>query len=127
MATAMTNVLMNNYSTAGAEQAGIAHRNETYIEVRWPWLVLPALLTLSAFVFVVLVMVESSGQENMLWKSSMLPLLFQHLDVDDANFPISSTIGDMERSARSITASLVLRREDNWGFSDSQPKDGSAS
>lgn len=120
MATGMTNALMNNYSTPGAAQAGVAHLNETYIQVRWPWLVLPALLTLSAFAFIILVMIESSGHENMLWKSSLLPLFFQHLEVDEAKVPVSSSTSEMDRSARSITARLVLDREDSWGFSESR-------
>lgn len=63
---------------------GQAWKEETFVEVHWPWFVLPAaLVALAVGLLGVCVGVSwrSGRDETRLWKSSMLPLLF-HNDIE---------------------------------------------
>lgn len=48
----------------------------TVVRVNWPWMIFPAALSVLAAVFLVAVMGISVRRGDVLWKSSLLPLLF---------------------------------------------------
>lgn len=73
----------------------------------WQWLLLPCCILGLVFIFLVTTAFRSSVQreEVPLWKSSMLPLLFAK--PSELQPKRSSTIGAMQRAARSIEVGLT--------------------
>ncbi|ORY61659.1 uncharacterized protein BCR38DRAFT_487403 [Pseudomassariella vexata] len=63
-----------NNSTSGLA-CGTVWMVETYVHVRWPWMVLPIALEGLALVFLVCTIIKSKSSGVALWKSSTLPLL----------------------------------------------------
>ncbi|KAL1621623.1 hypothetical protein SLS56_009159 [Neofusicoccum ribis] len=74
IATSMTNVMQS--SDNGTEVIGQAFHNETFVHVRWPWLILPATLVFITAILLQAAVVESHRRNSLLWKSSILPFLF---------------------------------------------------
>lgn len=58
---------------------GTVHQNETCIRVNWAWLALPAAFLFLTVVFFILTVVQTRSMN--VWKSSMLAMLFNGLDV----------------------------------------------
>ena len=54
---------------------GTSNSLVTYVEVDWPWLVLPASLVLLSFAFLVVTILQSSRAKIMPWKTSTLATL----------------------------------------------------
>ena len=73
---------------------------ETYLHVRWAWITLPVCLVLLSSFFLVATIISSRQKDIALWKSSTLPLLFNHVP-----FPGPAVLGakvhvaDMEEVA----------------------------
>lgn len=55
----------------------------TVVHVNWPWLVYPASLSSGAAAFLAVVICLSARRRTVLWKSSLLPLLFRDWQGDD--------------------------------------------
>jgi len=115
IALGMTNALMNNISSPSHAQAGIAYNTETYIHVRWAWLILPVLLALTTLIFLVLVMIQTSNGRRAIWKSSLLPLIFHPIRLEPEQLP-GETIPEMERCAKTIQTQLKQSTDDRWEF-----------
>lgn len=78
MATSMTNVIRQNL--AASHVPGQLYYNETFIQVRWPWIIYPVALIVISIVFMSTTAVANRGQP-VLWKSSIFPLLLGELEV----------------------------------------------
>ncbi|KAK8039860.1 hypothetical protein PG993_008271 [Apiospora rasikravindrae] len=86
VAAAMTKVLRSNLELdpTGAEDAaaraanqvvGVTWYEETYVAVRWPWMILPIGLEVLAFSFLIMTMIQCKRSGVAIWKSSTLPML----------------------------------------------------
>jgi hypothetical protein len=73
MSTSVTDTLrVNGYS---ANIPGKGFRDERYIQVRWPWIILPAVVTLGSLALLLGTAIASKQKGAVLWKSMVLPLL----------------------------------------------------
>ena len=77
LADSMTNMVRS--SPTSTSFAGRAYRTETFINVRWRWMTLPALVVLSASFLLVAMVLQNRKAKAPIWKSSILPLLFHGL------------------------------------------------
>lgn len=84
VAAAMTKVMRSNLEVdpakdpeaAAANQVeGVTWFEETFVAVRWPWMILPIGLEVLAFGFLVVTMVQCQRSGVAIWKSSTLPML----------------------------------------------------
>jgi hypothetical protein len=60
----------------GGQVVGTAWESVTFIQVRWVWLVLPAVLVLAAGGLLGMTVVQSRKYDTVLWKTSLLAFLF---------------------------------------------------
>lgn len=74
-----------------------------YVKVRWYWLILPALLNISALILLVYIQAKSARNNVYLWKSSAIALLFHGLDPNTV-VPHSTKVSEME--ARAVDSTL---------------------
>lgn len=77
MATSVTDAL-RNYAY-GSKIQGEAFRVETFIQVRWPWIILPVIVTLGSIALLLGTAIGSKQCKTVLWKCMLLPLLSSHL------------------------------------------------
>ena len=108
----MTSALMNG---ANQSQVGTVNHEEVFINVHWPWLILPAGLVLSTIVLLFLVMVKSSRNKMMIWKSSALALAFHGPQLCDNDDVLVHKMTEMEAKAKRIKVELLGSGED-WKF-----------
>ena len=91
LATSMTNVLRSSTSQAADFDVPIDTTPSTdsiysgagyqlAVQIRWPWIVLPALLVLLSLVVLVTTMIRTSLGSISAWRGS--PLVFLFLDID---------------------------------------------
>jgi hypothetical protein len=78
---------------------------EQHIEVRWPWMILPAALVLLSVVFLIVSMILAT-RRCAGWKSSALPSFYHGFSDLDTSESQPGDIDEMERSARSTYARL---------------------
>lgn len=96
------------YDNTSRPAIGTTWEQETFINVRWPWLILPLLLDVLALVFLVFVVVSTKRSNTQVWKSSQMVTIFhgftfrEQMDMEKAHGMI-----DMEDVARSIEVRLV--------------------
>ncbi|KAJ5520474.1 hypothetical protein N7463_000927 [Penicillium fimorum] len=77
MSTSVTDVLRAN--RLGKPILGKAFRIETFIHIRWPWIILPVIVTLGSIALLLGTAIESKRRKAVLWKCMALPLLSSHL------------------------------------------------
>ncbi|KAJ5593446.1 hypothetical protein N7537_010350 [Penicillium hordei] len=102
-------------STSNGMVTGSMAISESYVDVNWPWLTLPALLLVLGIVFLVSTLLANKQRKLSLWRNSVLPILYHGLERDlveagDEYAPVS----EMERTAGAIDVKL--------GFSDTQSR-----
>jgi hypothetical protein len=88
----------------------------TIVEVRWPWLSLPAVVWLCATIFLVMTVWTCRGPNRVLWKTSSLPLVYHGFggqDVEDMKAAADDVerVSGMEKFAKTLHASL--RKDSN--------------
>ncbi|KAJ5321621.1 hypothetical protein MYU51_013335 [Penicillium brevicompactum] len=83
MSTSVTNVLRAN--RLGNKILGKTFRVETFIHVRWPWIILPVTVTLGSIALLLGTAIGSKHRTAMLWKCMVLPLLSSHLHITPEN------------------------------------------
>lgn len=99
MTTSMTDVM---HST-GFTIPGKAFREETYIHVRWAWIILPMLAALFSIMFLIATVTTSRKLNTVLWKDSVLPLLMFWRQADSAeDIESLSIVSEAERVSRNI-------------------------
>jgi hypothetical protein len=82
-----------------------------HVHIRWPWIVLPALLLLISFVFLILTMARSSKDDRGIgiWKTSALAVLFNGLG-DDVQHMMGgeapAKMGQARTTAKNLTVHL---------------------
>ncbi|KAK8086238.1 hypothetical protein PG994_001212 [Apiospora phragmitis] len=83
VAAAMTKVMRSNLDAdkndtaakAANEVVGVTWFEETYVAVRWPWMILPIVLEVLAFSFLIITIVQCKQSGVAVWKSSTMPML----------------------------------------------------
>ncbi|KAK8093704.1 hypothetical protein PG997_000389 [Apiospora hydei] len=84
VAAAMTKVMRSNLdvdpakdqeAAAANKVLGVTWYEETYVAVRWPWMILPIGLEVLAFSFLIMTMIQCKRSGVAIWKSSTLPML----------------------------------------------------
>jgi hypothetical protein len=86
---------------------GTAWVPEVYIQVRWPWLILPITLVALTILFLTLTVVETARSKVEVWKSSPVPLLFHGLENTEATrLRLAAQLVEMERMAEKIPVKL---------------------
>lgn len=111
IADTITNQLRGPDNLNGSSISGQGFRSETYVHVRWPWLILPVALTLLATILLITSIVLSARRDE-LFKSSSLALLYHGLDGwerDGAVLPKYEEPGGLEDVAKRMNA--VLSRD----------------
>ncbi|KAJ5087648.1 hypothetical protein N7456_011264 [Penicillium angulare] len=84
---------------------GTPWTDQSFVQVRWKWMILPGALVLFSIIFLAITIVHTRDQY--IWKSSPLALLFSQLLVDDP-LPLKSnpTLRDMENTSRNMEVLL---------------------
>ncbi|KAJ2992302.1 hypothetical protein NUW58_g2210 [Xylaria curta] len=104
--------------TGAVPVEGYAHRSIIIVEVRWSWLALPATTWLCGVVFLALTMWVCRGNDQVLWKTSSLPLIYHGFeDRDVAAFETTDggleRVSGMEKYSQNLYARL--QRDSNDG------------
>lgn len=94
----------------GGSVNGTAWTTQSFVHVRWQWLILPAALVGLTIIFMIVTVVHTKNQH--IWKSSPLALLFSDLLVDDPT-PIKSnpTLRGMEDTSKNMEVWLETTPE----------------
>ena len=108
----MTAALMNNGTD---EQFGAAYSNKAFIHVRWPWLLFPAGLVLFTTIIFFLVMAKTAQKNMIVWKSSVLALIFHASGLQHKNDITATKVTQMESRAKNLKVEL-LGPHDGWKF-----------
>ncbi|KAL4912286.1 hypothetical protein BDW62DRAFT_194993 [Aspergillus aurantiobrunneus] len=83
MSTSVTDTLRTN--PHGTKIFGNSFRDETFIQVRWPWIILPVIVTLGSIALLLGTAIGSKQKKAVLWKCMVLPLLSSHLHTAPEN------------------------------------------
>ncbi|KAJ5609600.1 hypothetical protein N7528_010167 [Penicillium herquei] len=105
VATSLTNVIRSGTDSGMIE--GIAFQAETYIHVRWPWIILPLCAILATLVFLVGTMYASKYQFTVIWKGSVIPLLASRIETTHgADLDSKQSLGEMHMMAKGMKTRL---------------------
>lgn len=66
---------------SGRMVAWTAQTAETYVTVRWQWLILPITLVASGLLLFIATMTQTHRCNDSLWRSSLLPVLYGHIEM----------------------------------------------
>ncbi|KAJ6008105.1 hypothetical protein N7540_012081 [Penicillium herquei] len=90
---------------------GIAFRDEVFIEVRWPWIILPLCVVLGSVFLLLATTIATREGIFVLWKSSVLSLLMTDLDISpEYNFRSLRNVDEARRVSKRI---IVILEEDD--------------
>jgi hypothetical protein len=105
IAVALTNW---GLQTTNDTWSGDAYADESFVRVRWHWIVLPAFLELASLVLLVLTIIHSRRMDIPLWKSSVLALIYHGVDELRAQEnPATERWSSMEGAAKEVDVQLV--------------------
>ncbi|KAJ5950912.1 uncharacterized protein N7479_009325 [Penicillium vulpinum] len=106
MSTSVTDVLRAN--RRGYKITGKTSRVETFIHVRWPWIILPVIVTLGSIALLLGTAIGSKRRKAVLWKCMVLPLLSSHLHTTPENEIASvRSVDGMTEKWKKIRAVMV--------------------
>lgn len=94
-------------SSKGNRVHGQAHKVESFIDVRWPWIILPGCVILGSILLLLGTALVSKRQHAVLWKSSVLPLMISCLDTTPEH-EISSlqNVDEVQRVSKKIDITM---------------------
>lgn len=112
LATTMSVVIRNSQSSGKDVRfaTGTAWKQDTLVQIRWGWIILPvAVLALSLTFLVGTVVVSSREREEVgIWKTSVIAVLFNGLgDEVQASVGSNCSMGKARRTARQLNVRLV--------------------
>ena len=106
MSTSVTDTLRTNPHSNRVP--GLAYRVETFIDVRWPWIILPVIVTLGSIALLLGTAMGSKQQETVLWKCTVLPLLSCHLNTSPEHEIASlRSVDEMQCISKNLCATMV--------------------
>ncbi|KAJ6021994.1 hypothetical protein N7540_007498 [Penicillium herquei] len=87
---------------------GTAFQVETYIHVRWPWIILPLIIILATLVLLAGTMLASKYQQfTVIWKGSVIPLLVSRIEKPhEADLDSPQSLDKMHRIAKRMNTRL---------------------
>ncbi|KGO74829.1 Protein of unknown function DUF3176 [Penicillium italicum] len=89
---------------------GTAWKTESYVHVRWPWMIFPIVLVLLSFLFLIITVFHTRRQY--IWKSSPLALLFSELRIEgSAPLKPDPTLKGMDSASKEIEIYLESTAE----------------
>jgi hypothetical protein len=98
VATALTNY---GLETTNETAPGRAYAEESYVQVRWRWIILPALLQLSTLVLFVMTAIYSHLNGVPIWKSSILAIIYHAVeDLDEKKDVAAERLSGMDAVAQ---------------------------
>ncbi|KAF2136589.1 uncharacterized protein K452DRAFT_362416 [Aplosporella prunicola CBS 121167] len=107
--TDMTENVSHRMGLASANSTlvnGTAFYPETYIVIRWCWLILPGSLVFLTIVLFVLATLQGTKRNTPLWKSCLVPFLFHGLQGWDESEISAESQKDMIQQAKSMEVRL---------------------
>ncbi|KAJ5709357.1 hypothetical protein N7493_010691 [Penicillium malachiteum] len=103
VSTALTDTI--RASDVSSRIPGKAFMTETYIHVRWAWVIFPLFVVLASTILLLATTVLT--KDAVLWKSSVLPLLMGYLDIaPEYNFSGLRSVSEMNRLSKKITVTM---------------------
>jgi hypothetical protein len=105
---------LTNYGLATTNDTvrGDAYAEESYVHVRWQWIILPAFLELAILVLLVLTIVHSRREDVPIWKLSVLALMYHGVDkLHDRGTLASERLSGMELIAKAADVQLVKNED----------------
>ena len=83
MADMATSIRDNiRFSDTASNLTGEAFITSTYIQVRWPWIILPVATVVMATLLLAATAITSRRLHTVMWKSSVLPLIIGRLEIE---------------------------------------------
>jgi hypothetical protein len=110
--TSLTSALTTHARTqvCKASIKGMTWTVESFVSVRWPWMILPIALVVMTIVFLVVTVIKTRNQY--IWKSSPLALLFSDLAVEAPHsFQTNPSLSGMEDVSRKMKVWLEITPE----------------
>ena len=92
----------------GEDVKGTAYSIQVFVEVQWPWLILPGLLLLFGVCVFALTILSSKRHSTPVWKSSVLALIYHGLSGDVVDDFDHSTASKMESRAEITSVRLQM-------------------
>ena len=103
--TTVTNVLRGSIHSISVH--GEAMRPIMYVQVNWPWMIYPAIVSILASIFLLACILISNEKSGLVWKTSSLPLLFYGLRGWKAREADQRSLRDMRNKSKSMMAQLI--------------------
>lgn len=107
LATAMTNYILAASNHVVSGQLGIT---ETYVHILWPWITLPAILTVLNTYFLLTGIIETKSRGADVWKDSELALLFYGLSEGNERFFRLRDVSEMNYVASRMNVTTTSTR-----------------
>lgn len=89
----------------GPQIAGLVGESIIHVRVRWGWLALPAGLSLSAALLLLVTMMRTWQKGSPMWKASLFPLLFHGLDDEGRSQTVQWGAGEDQTANYSVRVS----------------------
>ena len=119
LATSMTDIIRSDPDTS-ISVTGKAYYSQNYINVRWPWIILPVFVGVMSAVFLATTAVSS--RKMTLWKTSLVPLLIGRLEVQPDR-ALSTARGVDELGRKSKRVRVFLENDSGLSFfEDTTPR-----
>ena len=119
MERTMTTMLRNGYlgerSNGTGLAVGTATRDETYLHVVWPWIILPALVQVLVLLFLALVILNTRRERVEVYKGSLLSVLFHGIDESSRQqMGVLDGQSELEAEAEDLEVEFVSRDGAGW-------------
>ncbi|KAL4791706.1 hypothetical protein BDV19DRAFT_381429 [Aspergillus venezuelensis] len=102
---------LDSMTTSVTDALRLNKYEEGYIHVRWPWIFLPAVVTVGSALLLLGTAIASKRKKAVLWKCTVLPLLSSRLDTTPENEIVSVRIVD-EMTAMSKKMHAVVVQDE---------------
>lgn len=104
MSTGMTDTMRANSRATRIPGKGL--RNESFIQVRWPWIILPICVIVGLLALLWDTASVSKRQQAVLWKSSVLPLMMSQLETSSERLLSERNVDEVHRLAKHVDVSM---------------------
>lgn len=108
VSTSLSNTLRSSSNQLATKIQGKAYRSESYIRVRWPWIILPICTTLGSILLLLGTSIMSHSQNSVLWKDSVIPLMMSQLQtLPDHRISIMKNVKEVNGLAKNINVYMA--------------------
>lgn len=111
VSTSMTDTLRSNPKANSIP--GKAFRVQTYIQVRWPWIIPLICSILGSIALLLGTAIASKKQHAKLWKASIIPLLLSRLDLStESDFGARESVEDIHHASKKTN--VMMEKEGQY-------------